>query len=392
MDSGGLEHLVFVRAGVRQLVGRIGFVKEADLQALILSSPELLGPLGSELRFVPIGREVPLGTGRLDLLFVDSEGILTLIETKLKANDESRREVVGQILEYAASAAEWTIDNVSLIATQFLASSHAPADVAGKSFEEALATRFEWLSDEDDVRRAKTEALMARLEASLKGGRLRIVCGVDERIGNLERLVTYLSAHSDLQVVLLQVNRFPVDHDTSVLVPTLHGDVEGRPGRTEGSPSVRFTVSSLIESFPEGPEREAVNQLVETARKAGASFEPGPSGMSIRVRTAAYRAPVTVAWIFAPGKPGWMRTRDISFGHGLDYPSTPPGLREVLEAYYQRFVQAGIGADASAKGAHARWLTPAQASERLPELLALLTAVIETLGGMTAPDASASAT
>jgi hypothetical protein len=368
MDSGGLGHLVVVHAGTRRLVKRTGFVKEADLQSLILSSPELLGPLGSELRFIPIGWEVSVGPGKLDLLFLDSEGVLTLIETKLKANDESRREVVGQILEYAAFAAEWTIDAVTLAAGEFLASSHAPADLVGQSLEEAIATRFDWLADEEDERQAKTDALMAKLESSMKGGRLRIVCGVDERIENLERLVRYLSAHSDLQVVLLQVNRFPVDGDMSVLVPTLHGDVDGGPGRAQGSRNLKLTVASLIESFAEGTDRDVVSHLVRAAADAGASFEPGPNGMSIRARTPAQRPPVTVAWIFAPGKYGWMRTRDISFGHGLDYPKTPPELREVVEGYYQELMNRGVGADASSKGVHARWVTPAQAAERLHDL------------------------
>lgn len=384
MDAGGLGHLVVMHAGKRRLVKRTGFVKEADLQSLILSSPELLGPLGAELRFIPIGWEVPLGPGRLDLLFLDSEGVLTLIETKLKANDECRREVLGQILEYASFAADWSIDSVGVTAREFLASTHAPEDIAGQSLEEAIATRMEWLVDEEDERRAKTDALMARLASSMKDGRLRIVCGVDERIESLERLVRYLSAHSDLQVVLLQVNRFPVDDAMSVLVPTLHGDVESGPGRTAASPTVRMTGSSLLDSFVEGTDRDVVNTLIKTATAAGASFEWGPSGVSIRARTPAQTPPVTVAWIYAPGKYGWMKTRDISFGHGLDYPTTAPELRDVLERYYQDLVTAGIGADASSKGVHARWLTPTQAAERLPQLTALLTKVIQTLGNLKA--------
>lgn len=382
MDAGGLGHLVVVHAGKRRLVKRTGFVKEADLQSLILASPELLGPLGAELRFIPIGWEVPLGPGRLDLLFLDSDGVLTLIETKLRANNESRREVIGQILEYAAFAAEWSVEAVAVKAREFLASGHAPADIAGLSLEEAIAIRMEWLADDEDELRAKTDGLMAKLASSMKDGRLRIVCGVDEKIETLERLVRYLSTHSDLQVVLLQVNRFPVDDDMSVLVPTLHGDLDDGPGRPSTAPPQRLTASSLIESFSDAADRDVVNQLIKTASTAGASFEWGPSGVSIRARTPVQQQPVTVAWIFAPGKSTWMRTREISFGHGLDYPTTAPELRAVIEGYYQELVSAGIGADASSKGVHARWLTPAQTSERLSELTALLTKVINALGSI----------
>lgn len=391
MEAGGLGHVVVVQAGKPRLVKRTGFVKEAHLQSLILASPELLDALGGELRFIPIGREVPLGRGKLDLMFLDSEGVLTLIETKLKANDESRREVIGQILEYAAFAAEWSVESVKATAREFLSSGHAPASVAGLSLEEAIASRLDWLADEEDVRTAKTDALLANLASSLKDGRLRIVCGVDEKIENLERLVLYLSAHSDLQVVLLQVNRFAVDQDTVVLVPTLHGDVEDRPGRASSSSGVKLTVAALIDSFAESTDRETVKKLLAAAAEAGASFEPGPSGTSIRAKTPAHPQPVTVGWIFAPGKEGWMKTRDISLGHGLDYPNTAHELHELLDGYHRGLVNACIGADASSKGVLARWLTPAEAAQRLPELTGLITDIIKALGALKRTVASAPA-
>ena len=105
------------------------------------------------------------------------------------------------------------------------------------------------MDDEEDERLAKTEAFSLLVDSNVKAGRLRIVCGVDERIGRLEHLVTYLSAHSDLQVVLLRVNRFLVNKDMTVLVPTLRGDTQGEPGHNRRTPTVRFTVASLVDSF-----------------------------------------------------------------------------------------------------------------------------------------------
>lgn len=382
MEAGGLSHVVVVQDGQRRLVQRTGFVKESALQSLVLGSPELLGPLGADLRFIPIGREVTLGAGRLDLLFLDSEGILTLVETKLRANNESRREVIGQILEYAAFASEWSRESVELGAAAFFSSPHAPSDLAGLTLEGAISVRMEWGSDEVDERTAKIEALLAKLEASMKDGRLRIVCGVDERIENLERLVRYLSLHSDLQVVLLQVNQFPVNASFSVLVPTLHGDIDSSPGRATVTSTTRLTLNSLVESFPDGPEREVVAKIIQAATALGASFEPGPSGTSIRTRTPSQQQPVTIAWIYAPGKVPWMKTREITFGHGLDYDKTNPVLRAALERYYNRLIDAGIGSDASSKGVHARWVTPMAAATHLDKLLELMTSVVTELSDL----------
>ncbi len=52
-------------------------------------------------RFALLRREVPVAGGSLDHLLVDQHGVLTLVETKLAENPEARREVVGQMLDYA---------------------------------------------------------------------------------------------------------------------------------------------------------------------------------------------------------------------------------------------------------------------------------------------------
>src|SRR5437868_465061 len=53
-----------------------------------------------------VAREVqtPEG-GRVDVVSIDQDGIVTLCECKLEKNAGSRREVLGQVLEYAGSFA-----------------------------------------------------------------------------------------------------------------------------------------------------------------------------------------------------------------------------------------------------------------------------------------------
>jgi len=83
---------------------------EAWLQNLLFQHPELLPfaelePVAAES--ITIARELPVGPGRLDLLYANSDGYLTLVETKLWRNPEARRAVVAQIIEYAAEMARW---------------------------------------------------------------------------------------------------------------------------------------------------------------------------------------------------------------------------------------------------------------------------------------------
>jgi hypothetical protein len=49
----------------------------------------------------------------LDHLFLDEEGVPTLIEVKRSSDTRIRREVVGQMLDYAANGAElWGLEKI----------------------------------------------------------------------------------------------------------------------------------------------------------------------------------------------------------------------------------------------------------------------------------------
>lgn len=81
------------------------------LQRLLFEHPRLL-PIGEiEPWFddaMPVVRELPTRAGPLDLLYVNARGYLTLVETKLWRNPQARREVVGQVIDYAKEIARWS--------------------------------------------------------------------------------------------------------------------------------------------------------------------------------------------------------------------------------------------------------------------------------------------
>ena len=90
---------------------------EDDLQALIAAHPELLA--GAQIdpedprRFILVRREAPVAGMELDHPFLDQDGIPTLVETKRSTNLQTRREVVAQMIDYAANAkAEWSAEKL----------------------------------------------------------------------------------------------------------------------------------------------------------------------------------------------------------------------------------------------------------------------------------------
>jgi len=88
---------------------------ERWLQELLFKHPSLVPAEAFEPTFArmrPLAMEVPTPRGRLDLLFINDTGHLTLVETKLWRNPEARRTVVAQLVDYAECFASWTYDDL----------------------------------------------------------------------------------------------------------------------------------------------------------------------------------------------------------------------------------------------------------------------------------------
>src|SRR5215213_2207056 len=102
------------RVKFQKLAGAAGH-DELWLQRLIMKHPSLLPVDQIEAAFtplVPICLELPVGSGSLDNLLVTPAGDLVLVECKLWRNHEARREVVGQIIEYASEMSKWNYDRL----------------------------------------------------------------------------------------------------------------------------------------------------------------------------------------------------------------------------------------------------------------------------------------
>ena len=86
------------------------------LQNLIHEHPDLIPAAEIEACFdnlVPVLREFTLPSGFLDNFYVTPEGYPVLVEVKLWKNQEARRKVVAQILEYAKDFAALTYEDIN---------------------------------------------------------------------------------------------------------------------------------------------------------------------------------------------------------------------------------------------------------------------------------------
>ena len=92
-----------------------GGVDEATLQDLLFQFPETLPIASIDPAYagaVPVCKELTLPSGYADALYVNQLGRLTLAEFKLWRNPQARREVIGQILDYAKDLAAWGYEDL----------------------------------------------------------------------------------------------------------------------------------------------------------------------------------------------------------------------------------------------------------------------------------------
>jgi hypothetical protein len=179
---------IFLLRGEDELVEMRETPYEAEevLQALIARFPSLLAgdqyTGGAPRRWLLVGREAALpddedaaGRWSVDHLFLDQDAVPTIVEVKRGSDTRIRREVVGQMLDYAANGVVyWPLEQLrEIFVRQCERDARDPdgavADVAG---------------DETDV-----EEFWARAGENLRAGKVRMVFVSDEIPRELRRVV-----------------------------------------------------------------------------------------------------------------------------------------------------------------------------------------------------------
>ncbi len=189
---------------------RTGFLSESDLQHLIAEQPTLIPDVSAQALGV---REFATGVGPTDVVIVDADGSLTLVECKLASNDEVRRKIVGQVLDYASRLWRMSLEDFD---ARWVRRS-------GESLLEQL----------DDQARD-------RLHDSLAEGSLTLVLAVDRINEDLRRIVEYLNAHTGDTVRVLAIELDRAEHSgLELLIPTTYGaeiaDAKSRERSGQGS-------------------------------------------------------------------------------------------------------------------------------------------------------------
>ena len=175
------------------------FKKEDDFQELLANYDKLLA--GEQIdpdrprRWLFIAREAGVpdqedGGDRwsLDHLFLDQDAVPTLVEVKRSTDTRIRREVVGQMLDYAANAVVyWPVDEIiARFEATCLEEDKDPEDILGDFLQ-------------GDV---EPEDFWEQVRTNLKAGKVRMLFVADKIPPELRRIIEFMNEQMDPAEVL----------------------------------------------------------------------------------------------------------------------------------------------------------------------------------------------
>lgn len=238
---------------------------EDFMQQLVARYPELIAD--HDGRLLLIRREQPIadkedGGGRwsVDHLFVTRSAVPVLVELKRAKDTRLRREVVGQMLDYAANGtAYWRAGKVA----QSFASTAAKH---GADPDELLAEFLEGASDPEDF--------WEQIDANFAAGRVKMVFVADEIPSELARIIEFLNEQMRADVRGVELGWFESDSGVTALAPRIIGETE----RAQSSKANRSDLSPVSKEewiaqnvAPE--EQAAALNFIDVVTEAGGHAE-----------------------------------------------------------------------------------------------------------------------
>ena len=187
------------------------------MQKLVAAHPELIADQDGALLL--IRREQPIadreeGGGRwsLDHLFVTRSGIPVLVELKRAVDTRLRREVIGQMLDYAANGtAFWQAGRIAESFAASMAKQEKDADIE-------LAAFLGGTTDPLDF--------WQQVDANFSAGRIKMVIVADTIPAELARIIEFLNEQMRADVRAVELSWFVSEGGVTALTPRIIGETQ----------------------------------------------------------------------------------------------------------------------------------------------------------------------
>jgi hypothetical protein len=164
------------------------YSEEDLLQEFIYQNPQVMGIINDEgrlIQMIPIAREVPVpdeagSTYYIDLICLDDEGIVNIIEVKRCSDVRIRREVIGQIFDYASQLC-YSGDVKNLREYYREIREAQTSEGANNVFTDQIDQEDYW----------------EKVKTNLQAKKVRLVIAADGIPENLKRIIEFLNPQMD---------------------------------------------------------------------------------------------------------------------------------------------------------------------------------------------------
>ena len=331
------------------------------IQKLIHNNPDILPISEIDTGFTPaisIGREVSTLVGYIDNLFISPDGYLTVVETKLWRSPEARREVVGQILDYAKELNKWTFTDLDNTVRQF--------NQLYNNNTDGLLTTVRKYAELDE---AEETFFIDNVSKNLKRGRFLLLIVGDGIRESVEDMVEYLTQtpqlYFTLALVELQVYKLNQNDNSLIIIPQLvtrtreitraivriegnySADVKvnietdlGTEAIKRGYKRITVTAEDFFERLEQKTNKETVEftkQIINDSEELGLDIEwnsgsfsiklPDPQGSGIKI--AVVNIDKSGRFNLGRSRPQFealQLSREISYSFAFDTGSLLPGM------------------------------------------------------------------
>ena len=309
-----------------------GTFKEEWLQHMLEQTPSILPTAEIAPIFAPlicVAREVHVKTddnnsGRIDNLYISKDGYLVIVETKLWSNPESRREVVGQILDYAKEVREWdwtTLDNIY----------RAYHKTKRSLFDAIVAAGYKTADDQADfIDNVNSNIRIAQFLLMIVGDGIR---------SGVEKIAEYMNASSpDMmhRLALCELEVYDIGDGRRLVVPQLttktkiiergiirieNGNIKFSSNEctldedaqiehhTTGTP---ISLDDVVKFFDENSKnitREQINTFIEDLTDLGFTIKTTSHAATVYCPVPSLNT--TIPLFFFPGKPKLGRKTNV---------------------------------------------------------------------------------
>lgn len=255
-----------------------GYEREIDFQDLLEKYPDMIpgeqidGANPRQWLFVEREMRLPFEEEgarllSLDHFFLDQDGIPTLVEVKRSSDTRLRREVVGQMLDYA---------------------SNAMAFISMEEIREKVNTLYGEIRLQDDFlgENVDEEKFWQKVKENIEEGRIRMLFVADEIPQELKTIIEFLNVQMNKSEVLgIEIKQYQAeDEKIKTLVSRVIGQtVEAQIKKGKGPVEPLLTEEKFFEKLDQHG-KNFFHELFKFKDEKGLIINWGTKGFSLNVQ------------------------------------------------------------------------------------------------------------